>query len=168
MYGLAGEGEKDCGLGQLEMRSWQWWDLSSFSGYMVFGWRSGGLGFKEGGGETGKKDMVGVPEVGMCEACKKVVRRPAWQGQRSPWGSGGAGNWRQEPGPVCGTIYTSQQNCWLGLAIFLYSEKNDQQPQIPWEERDHQAGGILCPNLLLKCIASQKSSQTTHEWVLWV
>ena len=56
---------------------------------MVSGWRSGGLGSKVGGGEIGKSDVAGVTEVVICEACQRVMRRPAWKEQRSPLGSDG-------------------------------------------------------------------------------
>lgn len=168
MYGLAGEGEKDCGLGQSEMTSWQWWDLSSFSGYVVFGWRSGGLGFKAGGGEMGKKDVVGVPEVGMSEAYKKVMRRPAWQGRRSPWGSGGAGNWRRKLGSVCGTIYTSQQNCWLGLAIFPYSEKLTNSSRYLEKKEIVQREGLYTPIFFWSVSHLRKAHGPPRKWVLWV
>lgn len=41
------------------------------------------------GRKIGKDDVAGVTEVGMCGAHQRMVRRPAWQEQRSPLGRGG-------------------------------------------------------------------------------
>lgn len=91
------------------------WDsqecILAVRGVVVFGWRSGGLGSKVGGGEIREDDMAGSAEVGMCKALERMTGRPLWQEQRSSLES------CEERGtrPDGRAAQASRKNGWLAL-----------------------------------------------------